>query len=145
MYLFQVMSSCKVRVLMKLLCSSAFFMPACYRTEISGKVTTAPDASILLSGFRHHRDSVMVPGKKKNKNDWALVGRNTVPRIPSYLQPLFFNHTAGTLSALLLRDRRVWQCKSHLRESTFQWKPHFPWVLTLRPREWRCICDPQTC
>lgn len=64
MYLFQVMSSCKVRVLMKLLCSSAFFMPACYRTEISGKVTTAPDASILLSGFRHHRDSVMVPGKK---------------------------------------------------------------------------------
>lgn len=144
MYLFQVMSSCK--------------LPCAYETSVQQCILHAcvlqnwdfrwshHSPRCLHSPFRFQTSQRLCDGpRKKNKNDWALVGRNTVPRIPSYLKPLFFNHTAGTLSALLLRDRRVWQCKSHLRESTFQWKPHFPWVLTLNPREWRCICDPQTC
>lgn len=127
-------------VLMKLICVAVHSLHACVTEQRLQVKPPSPGGLHAPS-----KTSQRVTGPRE-RNDWALLGRNTEPRIPSYPQPIPQPQCKDkTLSALLLCDRGVWQCKSHLQECTFQWKSHFSWFLTLSPREWRCTCDPHPC
>lgn len=141
--LFNVISKCKLQCADETrLCCSAFSSHL-YVTE--QRLQVKPPSPEGLHAPSKIIESTQRLRRPRERNDWALLGRNTEPSFPSYPQPLFFSHIAKTLSALLLCDRGVWQCKSHLQECTFQWKSHFSWFLTLSPREWRCMCDPHPC